>query len=330
MKKTVLGYIKYISRRNLIFPGIILAAVIILALLLPIRSVLSPEEAASAGEIVSLSESGAEYVRIEFDALSYTGYDYYVNNRPVASYYYILNEDDADNVCMFFLVPTNSSENTADKILHYSANARIITGNTQFKIFLDEFSDDIGWSHDGLLDACSGLLVSSYDYHSALYIILLVLLALIFIWALAYILANVIILIDPTRHEACRRLIKYGLDGEDFTAIDEELAHDTIINAGNLFATTHYLVAFGQHSIFVVPLFNIIWAYKYSSWNHFSRIRKLKYTLVVTTSPKDTIRVPGNRKKDVDKILNFLGEDFSHITIGYSEEIRAQIDKLIK
>ncbi len=329
MKKTILGYIKYISRRNLILPIIVLAVMLVLIIVLPIKDVLLPVKVSSIDEIIAANADGNSCVKLEMEDLTYTGYDYYVNYQPKASYYYVLNEDTSDDImCIFFLLPSGESAK-ADTISHFSAPARIQPLNSHSELFIEDYCKDIGWTGEGLKTACGGILVSSYDYHATLYVVLAVLIILIIIISLAYIIANLVIIADPTRHEACRRLMRFGLDAHDFRDIDEELAHDRIVSAGNLFITYHYLICFGKHSIFVVPLFNIIWAYKFSSWNRFT-VGKLRYTLVVVTSPKDKIQVPGNRKKDVDKILKFLEEDFSNITIGYTEEIREEVEKQLQ
>ena len=79
----------------------------------------------------------------------------------------------------------------------------------------------------------------------------------------------------------------------------------------------------------MVPLFNIVWAYKYSRWKPFVKKNKLSYSLIVITSPKDKITITGNKKSHTDRILHFLEENFSHITVGYSDDIREQMEQLL-
>lgn len=346
MKRNILDYIKYISLHNLITPIIVVVLMVTLLLVLPFRAVLMPPEAASPAEIAEIVNRGGRYVHLEMDDLAYTGYDLYISQNARASYYYLLDDSQDDVRCVFLLIKTDKSVPSAEVagndsgsgeddsstrvvLPHFSGNARILKDDLQLSMFLEGFANDVGWPADGLKDICLNVLVSSYDYHSALYIALLVIIGLLLVISLIYIISNLIIYFDPTRHEACRRLVNFGLDGEDFTDIDRELAHDCIINAGNLFATYHYLIAFSKRSIFVVPLFNIVWAYKYSTWTPLRRKGRLSYTMVIVTSPKDTIRVPGCQKKNVDRILDFLDQDFARITVGYSEEIRAEIESML-
>jgi hypothetical protein len=355
LKRNILDYIKYISKRNLLYPVVILAFLGVLIIIVPFKAVLAPPAVFTIDDIVLAHEKGIGYVSLDMDELFYTGYDFIVDDRAAASYYYRLDDDSEKAVCMFFLIPRSyrqaagsanaesfdmdinyeDAENEASapsvtQALNFTGKARLITKNKQFASFLDAYSEDIGWSPEALREAGAGLLVSNYNYHNTIYIVLAVLIALALIWCFVYIIINLITWIYPVRHEACKRLFRFGLNRDDFAAIDEELAKECIINAGNLFATSHYLVAFGKHSIYTIPLFNIIWAYKYSSWSRIYRSGKLRYTLVVVTSPHDIVRVPDCRKRDADKILDFLKEDFSHITVGYTDEIKAQMDKLRK
>lgn len=386
MKRNILDYIKYISRRNLIAPCIVLAVIAVLLFALPFRAVLLPEEVTTIEEIHAAAEAGDRYVHLEVDNLVYTGYDLMTGQKTKASYYYLLsgsadgsdngaatgsvtnsvsssdtnNADNSDTRCVFFLLPAGKSDisyneqaagggqnpaasnqidpsntlpggirTTTVTLPHFSGNARIMRDDLQLSMFLDGFAQDTGWTTDNLMDICGGMLISCYDYHAGIYIALLVLMGLVALLSLIYIVVNLVTLARPTMHEACRRLNRFGLDNEDFRDIDRELAHDCIINAGNLFATYHYLIAFAKHSIYVVPLFNIVWAYKYATWSHLRRKSHMHFTMVIVTSPKDTIRVPGCKKKDVDRILQFLDEDFARIIVGYSEENRAEVESML-
>ena len=131
-------------------------------------------------------------------------------------------------------------------------------------------------------------------------------------------------------HEAARRLDRFGLDSEDFASIDDELAHNCILNSGNLYVTYHYLIAFEKHTICAIPLYNIIWAYRISRWNRRNNTPKSTCDMVIVTSPKDKIIIRDSKKRDVDRILKFLSEDFSRIEIGYSEDAKERIDNLLR
>ena len=121
----------------------------------------------------------------------------------------------------------------------------------------------------------------------------------------------------------------FGLDGKDFTEIDKELAENLLIRAGRIYVTENYLIVLGKRTLWMVPLFNIVWAYKFSNWNPLVKKNKLTYSLVIITSPKDKISIHGNKKSHTDEILAFLDENFSHITVGYTDEIREKMEELL-
>ena len=80
MKRTIRKTIKSISKKNLIFPGIVLAVMIILLLVILSADIFQPEVASTPDEIVALYERGEGYVHVVADDLQYSNYDYYTSN----------------------------------------------------------------------------------------------------------------------------------------------------------------------------------------------------------------------------------------------------------
>lgn len=329
MDITIRGYIKKISRANLIFPAIIFAAAVLLFLFIPFRQIFAPPKASSIEELRTLYEEGNRYVDFTLNDLHYTTYDYYTGGKGEAScYYYILDEDNGPS-CVFFLIPEGSTNNRADTLETYSAKARFVSGGSRFDTFISGFSTDIGWDSAALLEISGHFAVSQTDYRPGLVQALLILLLAVIAASFGYMIANIIFIIAPHLHPACRRLKHFGLDGKDFTEIDRELSENLLISAGRIYVTENYLIALGKRSIWMIPLFNIVWAYKYSNWNPLVKKNKLSYSLIVITSPKDKVAIRGNRKVHTDRILHFLEENFSHITVGYSDEIREKMEALL-
>ena len=317
IKHNVREHIKTASKRNLILPAAVLLAAVLLFWILPVKNAVFPRIVSGAQEITSAAE---KRLHITINDLHYCGYDVYISKKIASSYYYYLDDDGA---CMFFLIPAAESENFTGVIETYSGNVIVLDANEDFDEFISGFSGDIGWSEQSLRDVCKDRLYSASDYHLALYTVTALLLAALALVCIAYMVINLIIFTEPSFHPAARRLRRFGLDGEDFSAIDEELK-DPIICAGDLYTTDHFFVAFTKRNIYIAPLFNIIWAYKYAR-----RIgnSKLKYSLVIVTSPKDTMVIPGNKKADADMILRFFRRDFTHIKVGYTEEIHKEMEK---
>lgn len=329
MDITIRDYIKKISRANLIFPVIVLVLAAVLLFLIPFRQIFSPPKATSIDEIIKLYNSGAKYVDFSLNDLHYTTYDYYTGQADNAScYYYILDEDNGPT-CVFFLIPAKYTNDRADVLESYSARARFVSGGDRFETFLSGFSTDIGWNTDALSEISGHFAVSQYDYRPGFIMTISLLLFAIMLACLAYIIANIIFMIVPHLHPACKRLQRFGLDGKDFTEIDRELKDDLLFRAGRIYITENYLVALGKRSIWMVPLFNIVWAYKFSNWNPFVKKNKLSYSLIVITSPKDKVRISGNKKSHTDRVLQFLEENFSHIVVGYSDDIREKMEELL-
>lgn len=329
MNVTIRSYIKKIAQRNLIFPGIILVLAALLLIFAPFEQFFNPPKATSIEEIIRLQKTGARYVEFDLNDLRYTTYDYYTGRGNDAScYYYILDETDSP-VCVFFLIPEEYTNDRADVLDHYHARARFVSGGNRFETFLTGFSTDIGWNTEALSEISGHFAVSQTDYRPGLVNVLMGLLCAVILACLGYMIANIIFIIAPHLHPSCRRLRRFGLDGRDFTEIDRELADNLLIRAGRMYVTDNYLIVLGKRSLWMIPLFNIVWAYKYSRWNPFVKKNKLSYSLIVVTSPKDRIVISGNQKSHTDRILKFLSDNYSHITVGYSDEIREQMKELL-
>ena len=329
MEITIRKYIKKISATNLIFPAIVLIVALLLLLLIPFGQVFHPQKASSIEEIRALYDSGSEYVEFSLKDLHYTTYDYYTGKQNNAScYYYILDEENGPS-CVFFLIPEKYTNNRAEVLESYSAKAKFVSGGSRFNTFLTGFATDIGWNSDALSEISGHFAVSQYDYRPGAMMAIQILLFALLLACVAYILANIIFMLAPHLHPSCRRLKHFGLDGKDFTEIDRELSESLLIRAGQIYVTENYLIVLGKRSLWMVPLFNIVWAYKYSNWRPFVRKNKLTYSLIIITSPKDKISISGNKKAHTDRILHFLEENFSHIVVGYSDEIREKMETLI-
>lgn len=328
MSYTIRKYIRKISAGNLIFPGIAAIILLLVLILTPMKQAFDPPKASDLNEVFELRNQKYNYVDLSLTNLTYTNYDHYAGKDNVSCYYYILDEGE-DPKCLFVLIPYEYTNDRAENIGIYTAKARFVDGDARFDTFLTGFSSDIGWNTAALSAISGHFMVSQSDFRPVLIFAALAILAALCLVCLIYFLANIVFIIAPHLHPSCRRLKRFGLDGKDFTEIDRELAEALLFKAGRTHITENYLVVFGKRSIWMVPLFNIVWAYKYSNWNPFVRKKKLSYSLVVITSPKDKISIGGQKKSDADKVLNFFEENFSHITVGYTDEIREKMEKLI-
>ena len=320
MKRTIRKYIKQISLKNLILPLVILLAALAAGAFIPFDEMLSPVSVSSVQELTAAAENGTRYISWDISGLEYTGYDYYDSKEAAASFYYVFADD--SSACVFFLIGKDESIS--------KGNAKIVEKSEYINAFLANYAKDLGLSTEAVNKLSGGYIVSNYDYDLWIYIILAAILALIVLVCVIYILTNIFIFIFPSSHPSCRRLKKYGLSGRDFSDIDSELEHDRIVEAGNMFATSHYLIVFEKGTLFMIPLFNIVWAYQYVARQIFVSRKLLSYTLVVYTSPGGRIVMRGNRKKNTDKILSFLDRDFSHIAIGYTEEQHKKVKAMFR
>lgn len=329
MNRSIRETIKSISKKNLLLPGIIAAAMILILLLAPFKQVFQPPTAFSIEEIVRIYNEGAKYIHVSLADLNYSNFDYYTNNQNrQASYYYKLDEENGPS-CIFFLIPTENTNGKSEVLETYEAKARFLTEDVRFDTFLNGFAQDIGWDSKALKEISFGFVVSQFDYRPGLTMILAGLIAVVILLCVSYMIINILFIFLPHLHPSCRRLKRFGLDGEDFSEIDRELRDSLLISAGNIHVTENYIVDIGKHNIWMIPLFNVVWAYSYGTWNPLVKKNKLKYSIVIVTSPKAKITIAGNEKHDVEWVLSFLENNYTHITVGYSDELREKMEKLL-
>ena len=328
MKASIKQYIRKISAIKLILPVILCIIMVVLFIAIPSKNIFNPTNANTIGQINTVYDKDEGYVNYSLDNLEYTGYDYYSGSTPVASYYYAIDEN-STNLCAFFLIPLDKGSQPTELIGHYSAKAKLVDDDKYFSTFIAAYASDIGWSTEGLLDACGGFLVSDYDYHPEIFVIINILIYIVLFICVISILANLIVICIPRLHKSCRRLTIFGLDSSDFSDIDRELRKNVVIEEDNIVVTDHYLVIFGRTDLCMVPLFNIVWAYRYNRWHPLRSRDKMSYSINIITSPKEKITMHGCKKKSTDAVLRFLKNEFSHITIGYSDEIREEMEQLI-
>ena len=329
MNFTIKSYIKYVSRKNLLLPGLALLVTAILLIILPLKYEFNPPKASSGDEIRTLSEKKIGFTDFTLENLHYSNYDYYTGNKKVsACYYYVLDEGSHPS-CTFILIPVENTQNKSETLATYTAKAKIVKGDKRFEKFTKAFAADIGWNVKDLKNICGGYVVSEYDYHPGLTIFITILLILLLAISVIYFVANLIFMYKPHLHPACKRLHKYGLSRRDFKEIDYELSNYLLFKAGNMYVTENYLVIFGKRNLWMVPLYNIVWAYQFAIWNPFVNKSKLNYNLTIITSPKTHVIIRGNKKSNTDKVLVFLKNNFTHISVGYSEEIKKNLKGLI-
>lgn len=329
MNFTIKSYIKYISRKNLLLPGIITVLIAILLIVLPLKNEFNPQKVSSIQELSDTVSKKIGFVEFTFTNLHYSNYDYYTKDpKKSACYYYVL-EDGESPKCTFLLIPLEYTNNKAETLETYTAKAKIIKNDARFENFINAFSKDVGWNAKDIKNISGNYCVSQFDYHPGFTIAIMVLLFLLLAISVIYFISNLIFMFSPRLHPACKRLRKFGLSQRDFKEIDFELENYLLIRAGNIYLTENYLVIFGRRNLWMVPLYNIVWVYQYAIWNPFANKNNLNYRCTIVTSPKSYVRINGTKKSNNDKIFAYLKNYFSHITVGYSDEIKKRMEKII-
>ena len=323
-KKSIQGVVKEISFRKLLYPLLTLAATLLVFLFVPFYRLWNPVKITSFDQIAEFYNKERNYVDITWETLYYSGYHYLENGKPVGSYYYALEED----VCYFVILLPEQTENQAEVLKQVHMTAKLVSGGKVLQELIKGMAEDLGWTAQGLSAVTSHIVVNGVNdtlFQSSLLFGVTILLAaaagftvgrlLLFIW-------------HPFYYPACRRLHRYGSVKSHIRQINKERREENQ-NYGDLTVTRHYLIYRTKYEIQIIPLKDIFWAYKYSVYHRF-RKQKLTYTLRAVGRRGVMVIASEQKKRDMDRLLEFLEEQIAGIRIGYKKEYERTAKKYRK
>lgn len=285
--------------------------------LVPFYDFVWPVQITDPSGIVELYQNNITCVELTADTLYYSGYDYMENGRLAGSYYYSLE----DGLCVYFLLSNAQCTDRPDTLSNITVRARLQSGGKLLSELIQKMSADLGWTPQGLSSISSHILVSAVDYLLFKNMVFLAIVLITFIISLVVFLYVLSYIIFPILHPACFRLRRYGSAKEQIEQAGRELCEEPILKAGIFTVTEHYLIASSKIRLFVLPLDQIIWVYKHSSFHHF-RLKKLRitYTLRVVAKKKLLLVASVQPKQDIDAVICCISKCCPDVLIDYSRE----------
>lgn len=321
-------HIRRVYRRRLISPVLYLIILIILWILFPLYDILFPQHLDDPGNLAAYSDAHFSYVDAKLDNLYFTGYTNTSFGRTNGYYYYTLWEDQ----CVIVLLSPGTCEEGLPKIDSTQIRGRVLKGkgNTMYDALLEKLSGDLHWTTDGISQNVNGYFISEPAFKLRSSAILMGIYFLTGAYTVILLILYILYICFPILAPACRQLGLFGKPAALLAQAEEELATLPQLATEDMFITEHYFIVLANYGAAIVPIQEIVWIYKYSTlhkilWHHFS----ISYTLHITANKHLYIQCPKNMKSDIDGIIDYLSEANHDILVGFNEENRLKVKKLI-
>ncbi len=315
--------VRLINLSNVILPFIILIATVIAIYHFPFAKSLKPYAIDNLYDVTSAYKNGELYIEITVPTLYHTGQEHSVNGRTEGQYYYTLENDK----CYFFLLSNaflNKLENTHDNLSelnNVTIRAGITSNSRSLSMLRMGIARELDWSPSGLQDITCPYIIDELDYNYFKGQVLIWIYRILITICVVLIVYNLLCTAFPYLDPSLFTLRRYGRIKQQLQQAEHEMSTDILLRQGNFIITEHFLINLSTYNFMIIPLEQIVWAYKFSSYHIFRyRRRKITYTLFILGARKLHIRLPHLSKTDANTILTYLDITYPDTLIGYKRE----------
>ncbi len=317
--------IRRVYGRRLIMPLVFFGVLLLLFLLFPISGLLSPKAVTTYKEATATYQEGNPYLTLTLEDVYFTGY---TNSKwgSVNGYYYYTLLDDR---CIILLLRGTTCQQGISYLESITVSVALLEDSQGFSLLLSALSEDLSWTTEGIAEKVSPYLFSEPAISSVYVVLFFLVLIVTAAYALFALLVSTVSLLFPQLSPPCRQLGRFGKVRDLLEQAETELATLPQLATEDMFITEHFFIEIADFGIAVVPISQIVWIYKHSTlhkllWYHFH----ISYTMYITTSKRQCIPCPKNRKSDIDGIMDYLAEANHNILVGFNEENRKKVQQL--
>ena len=318
--------IKTYYKNRLYAPVIILAVLLIIMMIFPVRYLIFPrtyqEDDISLYELYNSNET---YARFDLTNLYFTGYTSKWLDRTRGYYYYTM----INSECVIVLLDPDTCEQGTPTIDEIDIRGEILYDSEAARSLLSNLARDLNWSEDGIMSTVSSYTISEPDATGLGADAFIFFFMAFAIYSILAAIVDCVFISFPVLSVPVQKTRAYGRPAEILAEAEEELATLPQLATEDMFITEHYFIETSSYGVAIVPINEIIWIYKYSTmhkflWHHFS----ITYTLYITAGKRHYIKCPKNIKSDIDGIIDYLAEANHDILVGFSEENRLKVEEI--
>lgn len=312
--------IKKINRKKLIMPLLYLIFITVIFIQNPLYSMLSVHKLDSPKDINTQYSEGNLYVKGTFNDLYYTGLNHTVNSKVKAAYYYCIY----DNICYYVLISVDELTAMSETgslpayIASYTCDAKLLRDTNIIAEISQRISKNLNWTASSLSAMTCKVIVNQYELYTMHELMVFVLMIISILITLIHLALVIMALVNPYLSRTVHCLKKYGNINTLFPAAEAEY-EEAYAQSEGIMLTHSFYIAYDKHNIHIVPLENIVWAYKVGTMNNRIMHSKVTYSLCVVTNYKKHFIVHGKTKEAADSLLNMLQIRYPEILIGYNE-----------
>lgn len=165
------NHIKSLYRHKLFSPILYMILLIVLWIIFPIGTILSPKVINEKTSLDKLYKENDRYVSITLTDLKFTGYTQEVLGQTHGYYYYTIQ----DGCCNIVLLSPKTSEEGLPNINKVTVHAKIQTATKSYHTLLSKIAADLNWTDSGIYGESSSYYISEpgFRYGFSIFLILL-------------------------------------------------------------------------------------------------------------------------------------------------------------
>lgn len=303
-----------INIRRLIFPICYMILLVIILFKMPFINSIFPTKITDIKEITELKSN--TYVTYTSGTLYYTGYDHSTNGRMDGHYYYEI----LDDTCAFYLLKS-TYKNAPETLKGVQITGKLVLSEKLYDDLINKVSQEFQWTTSGLSSISNGIVLSEVHHHPVTSFII----ALILLSSITAVIIHFGILIynifNPYTAFTFVRLGNARKRSRLIHSAEQEFENNVLFVSDNMYITDNFFLHVSQTAMDIIPLSDIVWAYKHSNLHKFFGFgHNITYTLRIITKHKYVYEIPGKTKEASDALLDTISQMHPEILIGYSIE----------
>ena len=322
----ILYYIEKSQRRRLIYPILLLIAVLFLLSRTSTVSYLRMETLPPDEPITYRTAQSSMFINAPVTTLYYTGEDYWSGGQLTGHFYYALLDDS----CQYYVLKASAGRPADPELENYTVTGRIDPFGDELHDLNARMANKLNWTASGVDAMSSAFFINETVYLTRREIFLIVLLAAVLAATLAVLARTVIFSCNPRLTPAFQRLRKYG-DPEALLAdAERQLRKRSLIRTRDMVLTRDYLIEFSEDVSAIIPLESVLWTYDHASLRYTLKGKRLSYTIHVVTVHGDEFNLKQKTAEDVQVIYHELTTRYPNYFYGYSREHQQMVRHIIK
>lgn len=315
--------IRRFYQKRLFLPAFYLLFLTVVWFAAPISQLVLPHQLSSEVPFRELRNNRSRYIQTTLTNLRFTGYIQKVLGYTNGYYYYTFQ----DGQCIFVLLAPATCKKGSPDIERLQVRVHVIRHFEEYDTLTHMLAEDLNWTASGIRSRAPDYLLSEPGFHKFLSLLLLGFYFASGAYALANIFMSAICILFPIFAPACQRLRLYGSPKKLLLQAEKELVscftQKQVSSEEKMFLTTDFFLLLSENQIVIMPVREIIEAYKRSTLHKFFwHPSFISHTLLITAKRHVHIQCKNMKESDIDRMIHALQASKHQIPISFHEKKR--------